>query len=174
MLKELLNFFSSLNPQKIIGLAIFIVLLLILFPFIDKNIIQPSKLGQEIGNLEKLTQIDKSKLNERPELLQAYNNIISRMNDNYIIKINNDSLPWWLKFISGGFLSWLLLLIIPFIKTNRLRTAFVIIILGGILGGIGILIPSFDPIQINIFLYPALQLALLITVSIMYSKKNKT
>jgi hypothetical protein len=176
MLKELLSYFSSLNPQKIIGLIIFVVLCLILFPFIDTNIIQPSKLNQEIKNLELLLKIDKTKLVEYPELMEMYSDIIERMNKDIKIKRDKKAIPWWLKFLAGGSIAWLLIFLLPFVKYDKGSSKFLalilILIIGCIFGGIGLLIPSFEIIQINLFLYPGLQLILLITIAFIFQQKK--
>ncbi len=143
MIAEIVKIFGSINAQKINGLVILILLFLILFPFIDENLIQPNKINQEIKNLVLLSDIDKSKLKENPELEEMYNRIISSMNDSNVLIRNKSTLPWWLKFLSGGSAVWLLLIIIPFAKFGdlgkRILAIIMLVVIGVIMGGIGLL-----------------------------------
>jgi hypothetical protein len=177
MIKDLIDTLANLNPQKIIGIVILLILILILFPFIDSNIVQPKRLSQEIQNLDSLTKIDQNKINDNPVFKMYYEKIISRMNNSIEIKTKDNSIPIWQKFISGGSLSWLLIFVALFAKyekaIQKIGGIFLLLLIGSIMGFIGILIPSFEIAQINIIVYPLMQLLLLISIVLIAAKKNK-
>ena len=75
------------------------------------------------------------------------------------------------KFLSGGALAWIIALCVPFMNTfkdNKTKVfAFLLLILfGGILGGIGYIMPIIFNPWINYIGYPVLQLIALIALAI--------
>ena len=75
------------------------------------------------------------------------------------------------KYLSGGALAWIIALCVPFMNTfkdNKTKVfAFLLLMLfGGILGGIGYIIPIIFNPWINYIGYPVLQLIALIALAI--------
>lgn len=110
----ILNRILDMNKRKLgIILIIVIVAVLILFPFIDTNFFYAKRIKNRIDILQKITELDKDKINQDQNLAQEYNNIIKEINEsdsNYINKVlNNNKREHTIgKFISGGVIWWLL------------------------------------------------------------------
>lgn len=177
MFRELLTFLTDLNPKRIIGLIIVIIFLLLFFPFIESKIIQPILLSRQIDNLSKLLQMDAEQIEDNQQLKGIYNRIVENMVNSNIELLSNNPIPIWKKFLSGGALGWLMASIIPFAKFKTIMARFgglvLVLLIGSIFGGIGILIPDFEIQEINLYLYPGLQIVLLFALAYLVSKKNK-
>lgn len=177
MLKILLEIFTDLNPKKIIGLILIIIFMLLFFPFIDSKIIQPISLSRQIDNLDKLLNMDRDLINQDQQIKKIYDQILESMIGSNIELLAKDPIPVWKKFVFGGALGWLMILIIPFAKFNsigsRVAGLILMIIIGAVLGWIGTLIPDFEMHEINLYLYPGLQFILLFVFVYLQSKKSK-
>ncbi len=102
-----------------------IVLLLVLYPYIDANFLVFSRINKRIDILERVTQLDLDKINNNSALYKEYNSIIeeiSTIREKSVGTITtrqdtyNDKT---IKFISGGSLFWLVSLIILFSKNKK-------------------------------------------------------
>lgn len=173
------------NPKFYAILAIIIVLIALIFPYIDANFFFYNRIEKRVSILQSLSEIDMEKISEFPELKEEYNEILLEIKNQRELSISNAissekatndvPLP---KFLSGGALMWILALCVPFIHTFKDKKtkvlAFLLLTLfGGILGFIGYIIPTiFNPI-VNYIGYPILQLIVLIALSIK-PKRNKS
>lgn len=176
MFKDIFVLLFDLNPKKIIVLIIIIICLLLFFPFIDTKIIQPLTLSKQINNLDTLVKMDITVINQNPTLENIYNSILEKLEDSNSNLIAKRTIPIWKKFVFGGAAGWLMIIILPFAKYNNLKTKIlsliVLIIIGSLLGGIGILIPDFEIKEINLYLYPGLQLVLLFLIAYLRLSKS--
>lgn len=177
MFRDILTFLTDLNPKKIIGLIIIIIFLLLFFPFIDSKIIQPILLSKQIDNLSKLLQMDVGKIESNQQLNEIYDRILESMVDSNIELLSNNPIPAWKKFLFGGMVSWLMALVVPFVKYKtigaRIWGIFLVLLIGSIFGSIGVLIPDFEIQEINLYLYPGLQISLLFVITYLVSRKSK-
>lgn len=177
MVKEIVDIFSNLNPQKIIGLIVLIILIMVFFPFIEETFIQPSSLTRQINNLNTLLQMDNEALDERPELRKIYDDILLQLEKgNSVLAVQ--PIEKWKKFVFGGSIGFLLLFIVPFINYKgkakaKISAFFLMAAIGSVIGGIGIVIPDFKIKGINLYLYPGLQLLLLFLIAYISSQKKK-
>lgn len=168
-----------------------IVLLLVLYPYIDANFLVFSRINKRIDILGKITQLDIDKISENPALQKEYDSIIgeiSAIQERSVGTIttrqdtNNEKT---IKFISGGCLFWLVSLIVLFSKNkkgnisalkkifNNLMSAILCVVIGYFLALIGKNIPTILNVWINAIGFPCIQIA--ITGLIVYgsSKNNK-
>lgn len=183
VLKSILfNKILNMNKRKL-GVIIIIVLvsILILFPFNDTNFFYAKRIKNRIDILQKITELDMDKINQDNNLIKEYESIVTELNEsdsNYINKIlnNNKNDHTIGKFISGGFLWWLLGIIVLFfynifnkedIKTGknlgtRIAGFILCTIIGGLIGIIRSVIPTIFNIWINYIIIPVLVLVLMI------------
>lgn len=102
-----------------------IVILLVLYPYIDANFLVFNRINKRIDILERVTQLDLDKINKNSALQKEYNSIIgeiSNIREKSVGTITtrqdtyNDKT---IKFISGGSLFWLVSLIVLFSKNKK-------------------------------------------------------
>ena len=172
----------NMNKRKL-GVIVIIVFvsILILFPFVDTNFFYANRIKSRIDILQKITELDMNKINQNKDLSREYESIIKEINEsngNYINKILNNNKNDHIigKFISGGFLWWLLGIIVLFfynifnkennVKGKNLGTriaGFVLCaIIGGLIGLICSIIPTIFNIWVNYIIIPILVLVLMI------------
>ena len=166
------------NPKLYTVFAALLIIVTIVFPYIDANFFFYNRIEKRVSILQSISEIDIEKVSQDPVLQEEYDAIISEIEKQRELSISNvisskqttNNVPL-LKFLSGGALAWIIALCVPFMnKFNDNKTkvlAFLLLILfGGILGGIGYIIPIvFNP-WINYIGYPVLQLMALIALAI--------
>ena len=156
-----------------------IVLLLVLYPYIDANFLVFSRINKRIDILERVTQLDLDKINNNSALYKEYNSIIeeiSTIREKSVGTITtrqdtyNDKT---IKFISGGSLFWLVSLIILFSKNKKdnisalkkiysnMMSAILCVVLGYFFALIGKNIPTIVNIWINAIGFPCIQIAII-------------
>lgn len=177
---DIINKILNMNKRKLgIIIIIVIVSVLILFPFIDTNFFYANRIKNRIDILQKITELDMSKINQDKNLKKEYDNIVKEINEsdsNYINKVlDNDKNEHILgKFISGGVLWWLLGIVVLFFynkfnKNNngknfgtRIASFILCVIIGGFIGLICSVIPTIFNIWVNYIIVPILVLVLMI------------
>lgn len=168
-----------------------IVLLLVLYPYIDANFLVFSRINKRIDILERVTQLDLDKINNNSALYKEYNSIIeeiSTIREKSVGTITtrqdtyNDKT---IKFISGGSLFWLVSLIILFSKNKKdnisalkkiysnMMSAILCVVLGYFFALIGKNIPTIVNIWINAIGFPCIQIAIIGLIVYGISKNNK-
>lgn len=168
-----------------------IVLLLVLYPYIDANFLVFSRINKRIDILERVTQLDLDKINNNSALYKEYNSIIeeiSTIREKSVGTITtrqdtyNDKT---IKFISGGSLFWLISLIILFSKNKKdnisalkkiysnMMSAILCVVLGYFFALIGKNIPTIVNIWINAIGFPCIQIAIIGLIVYGTSKNNK-
>ena len=152
------------------------ILFLVLYPYIDANFLIYNRINRRIEILEKLTDLDTAKINNNTYLQSEYDSILSEIvsaQNKSFGSISNSvdtSENQNIKFISGGFLFWLVSIILLFSKNNnqdsffkKIFNKFLPIILcvgiGYILALIGKNIPTFINVWVNAILFPIIQFA---------------
>ncbi len=168
-----------------------IVLLLVLYPYIDANFLVFSRINKRIDILERVTQLDLDKINNNSALYKEYNSIIeeiSTIREKSVGTITtrqdtyNDKT---IKFISGGSLFWLVSLIVLFSKNKKdnisalkkiysnMMSAILCVVLGYFFALIGKNIPTIVNIWINAIGFPCIQIAIIGLIVYGTSKNNK-
>lgn len=166
------------NPKLYAVLAVLLIIVAIAFPYIDANFLSYNRIEKRVSILQSLSAIDMEKISQHPALQEEYNAIISEIEKQRELSISNaissgqtaNNIPLF-KFLSGGALAWIIALCVPFMNTFKdtktKAVAFLLLILfGGILGGIGYIIPIILNPWINYIGYPVLQLIALIALAI--------
>ena len=166
------------NPKLYALFAALLIIVAIVFPYIDANFFFYNRIEKRVSILQSLSEIDMEKVSQYPALQGEYDAIISEIEKQRELSISNaisseqttNNIPLF-KFLSGGALAWIIALCVPFMNTfkdNKTKVfAFLLLILfGGILGGIGYIIPIIFNPWINYIGYPVLQLIALIALAI--------
>ncbi len=164
------------NPRLYAALAGLIVIIVLIFPYIDANFFFYSRIEKRINIMQNLSEINMEKVASSAALQEEYNAIlldIEKQRERSVSGITfskdqSDSVPL-LKFLSGGLLAWIITLCVPFMNTFKDKKtqvlAFLLLALfGGALGGIGYIIPTIFNPWINYIGYPTLQLIALIAL----------
>lgn len=169
------------NPKLYIALLIAIVVILLLFPYIDANFFYYNRVEKRINILKDILDIEKEKVECNPTLKAEYDNIleeISKQKEGSLgsVFITNNTLKVSrYKFITGATLSWILGVLCLFIKMDKTWQRIVglafFIIFGLVLGYISSMIPTIIEPACNYILMPILQLVLL-GVLVTNSKKS--
>lgn len=110
-----------------------IIIIVVLFPYIDTNFFYSKRIQNRIEALEKISNIDATKIDNNPQLKKEYENIlneIEKSNDKYATTLWNESSNTnkTEKLISGGLLFWIIAPFVLFSKSNQEKKKFVRII----------------------------------------------
>lgn len=164
------------NPKLYVTLVIFILVIAIIFPYIDANFFYYSRIEKRVSILQNLSEINIEKVSQYPELRREYDGILSEIQKQRELSIfgitsyeKNENNVLLFKFLSGGAFAWFITLCVPFMNTfenKKMKVlAFLLLALfGGILGGIGYIIPIIFNPWVNYIGYPILQLIILIAL----------
>jgi len=166
------------NPKLHVALIIFIIIVALVFPYVDANFFFYSRIERRVSILQSLSEIDIEKVNQSPALQEEYNAILSDIEKQREWSISGiisseqpqSNVPLF-KFLSGGALAWIFTLCVPFMNTfedkKAKMAAFLLLALfGGLLGGIGYFIPTILNPWVNYIGYPFLQLVALVALTI--------
>lgn len=156
-----------------------IVLLLLLYPYIDANFLVFSRINKRIDILERITQLDTDKINSNSALQEEYDSIIKEIiaiQDKSVGSIatrQDTSNEKNIKFISGGILFWFVSLFVLFQKNkkesisvfkkifNNLVSTALCVGFGYLLALVGRSIPTIINVWINAIVFPCIQLAIM-------------
>lgn len=155
------------NPKLYVVLFIFIMVTLILFPYIDANYFYYNRVEKRITILNKIAEIDENKIMDNKILKDEYQSIlqeIDRQTDGSLSSVfitENSSNVNKNKFLSGALISWIIGLMCLFIKMKnkwyKLFGLCLFIIIGGILGYISMIIPTIISPICNYIFMPVIQ-----------------
>ena len=151
------------------------ILFLVLYPYIDANFLIYNWINKRIAILEKLTDLDTTKIATNDNLQSEYDSIlgeiVSAQNKSFGSITNNadTSQNQNIKFVSGGILFWFVSIILLFSKNNqdgffkkifnKLLSTLLCVAIGYILAIIGKNIPTFINVWVNAILFPIIQIA---------------
>lgn len=175
------NKIFNMDKRKLgITIIVLLVVILILFPFIDTNFFYSNRIKNRIDILQKITELDMDKISQDENLLKEYQSIVKEINEsdnNYINKVlnNNNDDHTIGKFISGGLLWWILGIVMLFFYNifnkddkngknwgTRIAGFILCVIIGGLIGLICSIIPTIFNIWVNYIIIPILVLILMI------------
>lgn len=175
------NKIFNMDKRKLgITIIVLLVVILILFPFIDTNFFYSNRIKNRIDILQKITELDMDKISQDENLLKEYQSIVKEINEsdnNYINKVlnNNKDDHTIGKFISGGLLWWILGIVMLFFYNifnkddkngknwgTRIAGFILCVIIGGLIGLICSIIPTIFNIWVNYIIIPILVLILMI------------
>ena len=148
---------------------------LVLYPYIDANFLIYNRINKRIEILEKLTDLDTTKIATNDNLQSEYDSILSEIvsaqNKSFGSITNNadTSQNQNIKFVSGGILFWFVSIILLFSKNNqdgffkkifnKFLSTLLCVAIGYILALIGKNIPTFINVWVNAILFPIIQIA---------------
>ena len=174
------------NPRLYAGIIVLVLVLALVFPYIDANFLFYSRIEKRIAILESVVGIDTEKVAQNPELWEEYNAILSEIKQQRELSLSgvfssdrSATGILWVKVLSGGLLSWVLAVCMVFMgnfKTRAARMVAVVffVVLGIGLGYAGTWLPIFFNPCINYIFYPICQLVVLIAVVNGRTKKPGT
>lgn len=169
------------NPKFYAGLFLILVIMLLLFPYIDANYFYYGRVEKRINILEKVIQLNDEKLEENEILKNEYESIL-----NEISKQKNGSIGSIFitenskevdrnKFISGGLLLWIFAALCLFLKMDKVWYKFFGLIcfgaFGAVLGYISMIVPTIISPMCNYIMMPVFQI--IIVGFMMTAGKNR-
>ena len=172
-----------------VGLIVVAIMAIIIFPYVDANILYYDRIEKRIDNLSKLVELTGIPLEENTELNAEYESILSEMENAREKALSNtgkqedsrhDRL---IKFLSGGALWFLIAVIMPFNKKkgqkysfklffNNLLAAFFCFAIGSVIGCVFVYVPTLGVVELNAVLAPVAQLVILLLVTQKPKKKS--
>ena len=165
-----------------IALIVAVLLVMIVFPYIDANFLYYDRIEKRIDNLEKLVDLTGSPLYENDRLTAEYESILTEMENAREMALSNtgrkvDSLrDRRIKFLSGSSLCFLVALIMPFTKKkgqkrtvrdffNNLIAAIFCFAIGSLIGWFFVKVPTLGIVEVNAILAPLAQIIILLIVT---------
>lgn len=176
------------TKKVIITTIVAIIIITILFPYIDSNYFLPNRINSRIEVLDKITKLDMTKIEESPELFNEYNDILLEIDNasnnkslNFF-RYNKKSNDIW-KFISGAILFWVLIPFTFFIKSNqdkkksvqiiyKILAAILIFIVGMLFGFIASIIPIIINKWVNYIGFPLLLVLIIVLIAYKSEKSS--
>lgn len=194
LVDELLSFFKGnyKKPKLWIGLSIFILVFVLIFPYIDSNFFYYSRMEKRISILESVMELDEAKIDSNQAYRNEYQSILQEMEQQSERSVNSvinkatmyiDSVLTegkrqgnrWIKFFTGAIWFFIVTILIPFMNTFRKPSdkvlAFVLmLILSLLVGWFFSVIPVLINPLVNYIGAPILQIVLF---TVMVGKSNK-
>lgn len=159
------------NPKLYIVLLVTIVVILLLFPYIDANFFYYNRVEKRINILKEISSINMKNVEGNSIMKSEYDNIleeISKQKEGSLGSVfitNNTEKVTSYKFVTGAIVSWLLGFVCLFIKMEKTWQRFVgllmFLLIGFIMGYIAMMIPTIIEPTCNYILMPILQIVLL-------------
>ncbi len=159
------------NPKLYVGAFIFLIVVVLLFPYIDANYFYYGRVEKRIGILDQISKLDKREIENNPVLLDEYNSIlneISKQKDGSLGSVfitDNSKIVRRNKFLAGGILSWLIGLICLFVKIQKkwykLFGLVIFALFGAGLGYISMILPTVISPICNYVFMPLMQCVVL-------------
>ena len=166
------------NPKLYAALTFFIIIVVLVYPYVDANFFFYNRIEKRVSILQSLSEIDAEKVSQSPALQEEYDAILTDIEkqrewsiSGIIFSQQSQSTVPLFKFLSGGALAWLVTLCIPFMNTfedkkAKIAAFLLLALFGGLLGGIGYIIPTIFNPWVNYIGYPFLQLVALVALTI--------
>jgi len=172
------------NPKLYVLMLAILIVILVLFPYIDANIFYFNRVKNRIEILEKMSEFNTESIESIPALKNEYDSILNEIENqsngslgSIFIKETDKTINT-IKFVTGGFLVWLLAIACFFMKRfknlgHRIATIILLTIVGGITGGISRAIPTLITPMVNYIGFPLLLIILLALLATSNSKEKK-
>ena len=155
------------NPNLYVTLFIIIMIVLILFPYIDANYFYYSRVEKRINILNEITELDENRFSNNEILQNEYLSIlkeIEKQKDGSLGSVfitDNSQTVNRNKFLSGAVLSWVITMVSLFIKMEKWWYKLVSLLLFGIigmaLGYFSTIIPTIVSPKCNYIFMPIMQ-----------------
>ena len=164
------------NPRLYATIVVLVIVVALVFPYVDANFFFYNRIEKRTNILQRLSEIDIDQISQSPALQDEYNAILSEIEEQRewsisgAISASGNSTIALYKFLSGGALAWIIAVCVPFMNTfNDKKTKIVafifVMLIGGLLGWIGSIVPTIINPWINYIGFPILQLIALISLT---------
>lgn len=155
------------NPKLYVTLFVIIMIVLILFPYIDANYFYYSRVEKRINILNEITELDENRFSNNEILQNEYLSIlkeIEKQKDGSLGSVfitDNSQTVSRNKFLSGAVLSWVIAVVSLFIKMDKwwykLVSLLFLGIIGIVLGYFSTIIPTIVSPKCNYIFMPIMQ-----------------
>lgn len=165
------------NPKLYVCVLSILIVVLLLFPYIDANVFYYNRVNNRVDVLIKVSEIDVEKLQDNDALMKEYNGILSEIEKqsdgslgSVFIKETNNTVNI-IKFIIGGIFFWILAIACFFIKgfkrfRYRILGFLTMVGFGYLFGLISKSIPTIITPIINYVAFPIILLSIIALLSI--------
>lgn len=182
------------KPKVWFGIMVFLIFVILIFPYIDSNTFYYSRMERRISILEHLTQLDENKINSNPVYREEYDSILQEIAMQRDRSVNslvtglidgvNTSLATGknqgnkvIKFITGSIWFLIVTICVPFMNTfkkrsDKLMAFIVMIILSAIVGCVFMIIPIIYKPWVNYVVIPIAQLIFAVALTTKKDKKS--
>jgi hypothetical protein len=173
------------NPILYVIIIVLLITVLFLFPYIDANFFYYNRVDNRIDILTKMTELDMEKIDNNQILRDEYNNIMqeisiqSKSSINQVISKDSRMSVRIIKFVSGGFILWILAFMCMAIKQvsgigRKILGFGFFLILGMVVGLIAASLPNIITPWVNYVGFPVLVIAFIALLVTGGGKKNKS
>lgn len=182
------------KPKLWLIISMVLLLLFIIYPYIDANLFYYSRIEKRIEILKQISELNLDKINSNSILKNEYLNVVNEIKHHDELLINNirkncigivssweiivDNDNFILKFITGAFWSFIVTLCVPFMNTfkktsDKIIGILVMIIFTIFLGFISSFLPTIINPMVNYIGVPLIQLVVVSIFAVKDSKKRK-
>lgn len=197
LIDELLLLFKKnyKRPRLWICLGVIAFCIVQLFPYIDSNFFYFSRMERRINILERVVELDQTKINSNPVYRSEYESILQEIeqqsersvnsvmnkaakNINSIVIAGKGQGNSWIKFFTGAIWFIFVTVWIPFMNTFNKRSdkilAFILMLmLSIIVGWFFSVVPIIITPIVNYVGVPVLQIVLVVIIVVKSNKKGK-
>jgi len=153
------------NPKMYAVLLIVLMIVFLLFPYLDANLFYYKRVDDRVEILSELSNLDMDAINHNPVLLGEYESILKELESHPESSINQIFVKETrvsvnaAKFVSGAILVWLLAISCLFMKTidkkwNRVVAFVILVLLGLLFGKVAKSIPNIFNPWVNVIGFP--------------------
>ena len=172
------------NPKFYVLLLVILLIILVLFPYIDANFFYYSRINNRIDILTKVSEINIDEIQNNETLVKEYNNILDEIekqsegNLGSIFRKESNNTVNLIKFLTGGSIMWILALLCLFIKGfkgfgYRILGLAIFMSLGLLFGIIAKAIPTIADPMVNYIGFPLLILIIIAILATSGKKKKE-
>lgn len=184
------------RPKLWIGLILFFLFIVLLFPYIDSNFFYYSRMEKRINTLREVMELDQELINSNQAYVNEYQSILQEMEQQRERSINSlinlagsyfNNLASMgtgqgnrvIKFITGALWFILVTICIPFMNTfkkrsDKLLAFFILLMASALVGGVCSIIPIIIAPIVNYIGIPVAQIVLVIIIAMKSDKKKKS
>lgn len=197
LIEELLLWFKKnyKRPRLWIGIVITVFCFVLLFPYIDSNFFYFSRIEKRISILERVMELDNTKVNSNQVYRNEYESIlqeIEQQRERSVNSIMNKAIVYinsiviadkgqgnsWIKFFTGAIWFFLVTLCVPLMntfkkKSDKILAFILLLIISTIVGCFFSIIPIIVTPMVNYVGAPILQIILVIIIASKNSRKEK-
>lgn len=171
------------NPKLYIFLFIALIIILLLFPYIDANFFYYNRVEKRVAILKEVLEIEQKELENNLILKAEYDSILNEIEKQKegslgsVFRLQSSNKEKFWKFTTGSLVSIALAILCLFIKLEKkwqkIAGILFFMLIGTVLGYVSMIIPIVITPKLNYFLMPLLQLTLFGLLVTYSNKKGK-